>query len=136
MAMQGVLQNINAFKRGLSRDDRIVFVYLYGSALGGGQARDVDLAVYAADGVDPFLLSADTALVLSRETGIAPDDFDVRVINDVVERGDVFGLLYLRDVFQQGLLLDDKDSDRRGDVLERFGYRYRECEGLIQEVLA
>lgn len=70
--------------------------------------------MYAADGVDPFLLSADTALDLSRETGIAPDDFDVRVINEVVERGDVFGLLYLRDVFQQGLLLDDKDFDRRG----------------------
>lgn len=134
--MQELSQHLDAFKRGLARDDRVVFAYLYGSALGGGQTRDVDLAVYAADGVDPLLLSADTALELSRETGIPPDDFDVRVINEVVERGDVFGLLYLRDVFQQGLLLDDKDFDRRGDVLERFGYRYRECEGLIQEVLA
>lgn len=134
--MQLSSQHIDAFKRGLARDDRIVFAYLYGSALGGGQARDVDLAVYAADGVDPFLLSADTALDLSRETGIPPDDFDVQVINDVVEGSDVFGLLYLRDVFQQGLLLEDKDPGRRGDVLDRFGYRYRECEGLIQEVLA
>ncbi len=128
--------HLDAFKQALARDDRIVFAYLYGSALEGGHARDVDIAVYARDGVDPFLLSADTALDLSRDTGIPPDDFDIRVINHVVERGDVFGLLYLRDVFQQGLLLDDKDSDQRGDVLERFGYRYRECEGLIQEVLA
>jgi uncharacterized protein len=136
LIMQEVLQHLDAFRQALASDDRIVFAYLYGSALEGGQASDVDIAVYARDGVDPFLLSADTALDLSRDTGIPPDDFDIRVINTVVDHGDVFGLLYLRDVFQQGLLLDDKDPDRRGDVLERFGYRYRECEGLIQEVLA
>ena len=134
--MQIISRHLETIKQGIARDDRIVFAYLYGSALEDTGARDIDIALYARDGVDPFLLSADTALGLSTDTGIPPDDFDIRVINDVVEHGDVLGLLYLRTVFQQGMLLHDKDPDLRGDVLERFGYRYRECEGLIQEVLA
>lgn len=135
--MNITLERVDAFTAVLARDDRIVFAYLYGSALENGQdARDADIAVYARAGVDPLLLSADTALSLSAETGIPPDSFDIRVINDIVTGGDVFGLLYLRNVLEHGTLLVDKDQGLRGDVLEHYGFRYRECEGLIQEVLA
>jgi len=127
---------VETLAAGVARDDRIVFAYLYGSALENQDARDVDIAVYIQNSVDPLLLCADTALALSKETGIPPDTFDVRVINEIVERGDVFGLLYLRNVLETGRLLADKDPDLRGSVLDRYGLRYRECEGLIQEVLA
>jgi hypothetical protein len=54
----------------------------------------------------------------------------------LVERGDVFGLLYLRNVLQTGRILVDKNPAARSDFLERYGTRFRECEGLMQEVLA
>lgn len=119
----------------MARDERVVFAYLYGSALEQQDARDIDMAVYARDHDNPFALCADTAMALSRDSGIPPDVFDIRVINDIVGHGDLFGLLYLRNVLERGRLLTDKDPDLRGDVLERYGLRYRECEGLIQEVL-
>jgi hypothetical protein len=36
----------------------------------------------------------------------------------------------------QGMALSEHDIDRRGGFIEGFGMKYRECEGLIDEVLA
>jgi len=57
-------------------------------------------------------------------------------LNSLVEHGDIFGLLYLRNVLRAGRILVDKDPKARSDFLERYGTRFRECEGLMQEVLA
>jgi hypothetical protein len=35
-----------------------------------------------------------------------------------------------------GRMLVDKNPRAHADFLERYGTRFRECEGLIQEVLA
>ena len=126
---------VPTLKQVLSQDDRVVFAYLYGSTAESGTGNDVDIAVYARPGVDPHLLGADLRIALGEPTGLSPEAFDVRVVNRVAREGDVFGLLFLQCVFSANRLLVDKDPDVRADFLECYGTRYRECEGLIQEVL-
>jgi len=127
---------VNAVVKVLSENDRVLFAYLYGSALSGDKGNDIDIAVYTKADEDPHRLSADLKIALYKETSLLPDAFDVRILNDLNERADIFGLLYLKNVLERGRVLVDKQSDVRLDFLERYGLRFRECEGLIQEVLA
>jgi hypothetical protein len=73
---------------------------------------------------------------LHKKIGRPSDDFDVRIVNEIIEKGDIFALLYLRNVLENGQLLINKDHDIHAEFLERYGLKYRECEGLINEVLA
>jgi predicted nucleotidyltransferase len=120
----------------LAANPAVVFSYLYGSAKDSDAYRDIDVAVYSIDGCDPLRLSADLKLDLSASTGRPPDQFDVRVINHLLEKGDLFALVYLKDVLNDGILLADRDFMLRAEFIEAFGMKYRECEGLIAEVLA
>lgn len=120
----------------LSENDDVVFAYIYGSVLSESDPKDIDIAIFARIDVDPNHLSADLKVSFHSETGLPPDIFDVRILNDVSERGDIFGLLYLKRILEEGKILVDKDPDEKVGFLERYGLRFRECEGLIQEVLA
>lgn len=119
----------------LSEDHRVLFAFLYGSAAESGQGNDIDIAVYAAPEADFYNLSADLKIALHKRIGLSPDVFDVRVLNRVEEQGDIFGLLYLKNVLNNNRLLVNRDPDARAEFLERYGTRFRESEGLIQEVL-
>ena len=119
----------------LSQEERVRFAYLYGSLATEGAGNDIDIAIFASQPADPHGLSADLKHDMSRETGLPPDIFDVRIINSIVEQGDLFSLLYLKNVLEGGRVLVDKDPDLRAAFLERYGLKYRECEGLIQEAL-
>ena len=127
---------LKSIKHVLSRDSRVVFVYLYGSAISAQEYNDIDIAVYAKPNCDPLLVSADIKIALSEVTDFAPDVYDVKIINDLLEIGDVFSLLYLKEVLEHGKLIVDKEYDLRTDFIEAYGMKYRECEGLIAEVLA
>ncbi len=120
----------------LENEERVVFGYLYGSMVEAEEGNDIDIAVFSAGDAEPYRLSADLKIELHKRTGISPDTFDVRVINSVLDHGDVFDLLYLRNVMSKGKRLVLKDNEVLGVFLERYGTRFRECEGLIQEVLA
>ncbi len=131
------IPELSVIRRVLSDDPRVIFGYLYGSYLEDpANARDVDIAVFSSPGTDPLVLSADLKISLYQATGVLADHFDVRVINEVVSKGDLFGLVFLRRLFATGVLLVDRDADRKGDFLEAYGMKYRECEGLIGELLA
>lgn len=114
----------------------MVFAYLYGSYKDSIVYNDIDIAVYSKEDSNPFSLSADLKTDLSENTGRPPDGFDVRVINHLLTKGDLFSLLYLRDVLNDGIVLADRDFEERAKFIEAFGMKYRECEGLIAEVLA
>ena len=129
-------QLIDAVVKVLAKDDRVIFAYLYGSMVREGKGNDIDLAVFPESRVDCYLLAVDLKIELHKETGLPPDTFDVRLIGDLIETGDLFGLLYLRNVLDGGRILVDKNRDVRADFLERYGLKFRECEGLIQEILA
>lgn len=127
---------ISAITRVLEADPRVVFAYLYGSLQREGHGRDIDIAVCPVDRVDGDSVALDLKIALYRETGVPADAFDVRPIREVLASGDIFGLLYLKSVLEGGRLLVDKDPDVRAAFLECYGFRYRECAGMIQEVLA
>jgi len=127
---------IDSIVKVLSEDERILFAYLYGSAAEYGRGNDIDIAVYSAEHEDFHQLSADLKIALHRKTGLSPDTFDVRILNGVAEHGDLFGLLYLKNVLSENRLLIDRDPEGRSDFLEQYGLRFRECEGLMQELLA
>ena len=129
-------QIVDAVIRVLAKDDRVIFAYLYGSMVCEGKGNDIDVAVFPESQADSYSLAVDLKIDLHQATGMPPDAFDVRVIGDLIEKGDIFGLLYLRNVLDGGRILVDKDRDVRADFLERYGLKFRECEGLIQEVLA
>jgi uncharacterized protein len=128
--------NFNAIRTVLVQTPSVLFAYLYGSAKDADAWNDIDIAVYARKHCNPLGLSADIKIALSEKTGEPPDRFDVRVINHLLEKGDLFSLLYLRDVLNDGIVLADNDFSERAAFIEAFGMKYRECEGLIAEVLA
>jgi predicted nucleotidyltransferase len=119
----------------LNKDKRVVFAYLYGSYTEGDNFRDVDIAVFSTIGYDPFQLSADLKIALYESIGIYPDFFDVRVINHLIDQGDLFSLLYLKKILETNKLLVDKNFDLRTDFIENYSMKYRECAGLIDEVM-
>lgn len=127
---------IDSIISALSEDERVLFAFLYGSAAESGQGNDIDLAVYAVPKTDSYKLSSDLKIALHKKIGLTPDAFDVRILNGLAERGDIFGLLYLKNVLSDNRLLIDRDPDARTEFLERYGTRFRECEGLMQEALA
>ncbi len=126
---------IHTLTRVLSKASGVVFAILYGSSTAGNAGNDIDIAVYTEPGRDPYRLSADLKHALYKETGLPPDAFDIRVLNEVATHGDIFGLLYLKNVLEEGRILVDKAPEVRADFLELYGARYRECEGFIREVL-
>jgi uncharacterized protein len=120
----------------LSKDSRIIFAYLYGSVVSEGVGNDIDIAVYSVGQVNPHTLAADLKIALHKKIGFTPDAFDIRVINGLLEYGDIFDLLYLKNVLSGSRLLLDRDFAARTDFLEQYGRKFRECEGIIGEVVA
>lgn len=125
---------IKSITRALAKDSRVIFAYLYGSMVVEGQGNDIDIAIYADEQVNPHLLSADLKILLHEDTGLSPDTFDIRVINGLLRNGDIFTLLYLKSVLTNSRLLFSRDPEVQSDFLERYGLKYRGCEGLIQEL--
>jgi predicted nucleotidyltransferase len=128
--------DLNTIRSVLAQNPSVVFAYLYGSSPESDLYNDIDIAVYSKDDSPPMSLSVDLKIALSEKTGNAPDQFDVRIVNYLLPKGDLFALLYLKDVLNRGRLLVDNDFQKRASFLEAFGMKYRECEGLIAEVLA
>jgi len=121
--------------RVLNKNPSILFAYLYGSVLEADKFNDIDIAVYLKPGFYPFRVSADLKMELSQKMGIDPDKFDVQVINGLLEKGDILSLIYLKNILENGDLIVDKDENLRTSFVEAYGMKYRECEGLIVEVL-
>ena len=128
--------HLKAIKQILAQNHSVVFAYFYGSSKDSEVYNDIDIAVFSTLDSDPLRLSVDLKIALSEKTGINPDLFDVRVINHLLSKGDLFSLLYLRDVLSRGELLLDNDFSQRASFIEAFSMKYRECEGLIAEACA
>ena len=124
---------LETIKQVLGENPSVVFAYFYGSSKDSVAYNDIDIAVFSTLESDPFRLSIELKIALSEKTGINPDIFDIRVINHLLRKGDLFSLLYLRDVLVQGDLLIDNDFSQRASFVESFSMKYRECEGLIAE---
>lgn len=123
---------IAAVKNALGEDHRLAFAYIYGSFARGEAFQDVDVGVYLCDPTEnPFAVSFDVKERISRSLrglgiNIEADLFDVRILNDAP-------FTFLRRIFIEGILLLDRDPDRRTDLIEYVSVKYRECAGLLAE---
>jgi predicted nucleotidyltransferase len=126
---------LDVLKDVLSQDQRALFAYLYGSFAESKKGNDIDIAVYAIDNQDPHGLSADLKIALHKKSGLPIEMFDIRIVNDLAKKSDIFGLLYLKNILEEKRLLLDRHPFARADFLEQYGSRFRECEGLMQEIL-
>jgi predicted nucleotidyltransferase len=123
---------IAAVKNVLEQDQRLVFAYIYGSFVRAEAFRDVDVGVYLRDSVEnPFGVSFDVKERISRSLrssgiDVEADLFDVKILNDAP-------FTFLKRVFVEGILLLDRDPDRRTDLIEYVSVKYRECTGLLAE---
>jgi predicted nucleotidyltransferase len=126
---------IQSIRRVLEADDTVCFAYLYGSCARAEAFQDIDIAVGTTRQVDPLTFGPEMKNRLSAETGLPQDTFDVRVIDDLIRKGDLFSLVFLREILGNGILLADKDFDRRAQFIEEYGLKYLENQGLLGEVL-
>lgn len=123
---------VRLIKDVLSRDDRLLFAYLYGSFVTEKIFRDIDVGVYVKDTRGtPFVITSDLMVALSRASrnqgmNIPADQFDVQVINEAP-------FTFLMRIFREGMLLLDRDPDVRTDLMESVSRKYRECIGLLRE---
>lgn len=107
-----------------NRDKEVVFVYLYGSFIGDGPFRDIDIFVYLRNGEDPFADAVRIkekvfdALVHAGFDKFDIDDIDVRVINDSP-------YYFAIDLLSDGLLIVDNDPELRTDYIEQVSDEYR-----------
>jgi predicted nucleotidyltransferase len=76
MNLRDNLSLINAVSEVLSEDRRVLFAYLYGSFAELEEGNDIDLAIYALEAAEPYGLSADLKIALTK-TGLPPETFDI-----------------------------------------------------------
>ena len=103
----------------VQENPRIIFAYLYGSVVESETFKDIDIALYASQGgADALPLEADTQIALSERTGLSPDFFDVRVINNAP-------VDFAITILTKGKLLFSRNEDLRSDYIERAASTYR-----------
>lgn len=123
---------IDLIKDALTRDERVIFAYAYGSFSREESFRDVDIAIYVKNRQEnPFVIISDIKAALSRlakkeNLNLIADQFDVQIINDAP-------FTFLKRIFKEGILLFDHDPDLRTDIVEYVSLKYRECAGLLTE---
>ena len=123
---------IDLIKDALTRDERVIFAYAYGSFSREESFRDVDIAIYVKNPQEnPFVIISDIKAALSRlakkeNLNLIADQFDVQIINDAP-------FTFLKRIFKEGILLFDHDPDLRTDIVEYVSLKYRECAGLLTE---
>lgn len=123
---------LNLIKNIVSKDNRIIFAYVYGSFVKEEKFRDIDIGIYVNDpNKNLFEITSELKTQLStmakdEKIDLYADQFDVRVINDAP-------FTFLNRVFKAGILLVDRNPDLRTDIIEAVSIKYRECAGLLKE---
>jgi uncharacterized protein len=123
---------VSLIREVVRKDERAVFAYLYGSFVNQESFRDIDVGVYLRDaGENSLVVSAELKTQLSRDAqkhgfSFAADHFDVKILNDAP-------FTFLRRVFEQGILLFDRNPELRTDLIEYVSLKYRECAGILAE---
>jgi len=118
----------------LKADERVLFAYLYGSFVTGGDFRDIDIFLFLNTQENPFHISVGIREALADTFTAAglfevpADFFDVRVINEAPYD-------FVIDILCDGLLLVDKEPDIRTDLIEKVSNEYRVNCALLDEAL-
>ena len=123
---------LKLLRKVLTEDESVVFAYAYGSFVKEDSFRDIDIGIYVKNPEEnPFVISSDIKTQLSRffkkeNIDLTADQFDIQIINRAP-------FTFLKRIFKEGILLIDRDSELRTDVVEYVSSKYRECAGLLAE---
>lgn len=119
----------------LSKDERVIFAYLFCSFLKGEDFNDIDVGIHCIPSVlqNPFSFTSDIKIELSRSTGIPPDRFDIALINCLFDSDRIDSLLVLGEIFD-GQLIIDRDPALRTELIERASAQFRESAGILQKI--
>lgn len=100
----------------LSQQDDVIFVYLFGSFVGQGRYRDIDIGVYMDHSVDLVRLGHIKA---GLDKQITPK-VDLVLLNDIPDKKPAFGF----QVITEGELLINKDISVLRNFQERMLHHY------------
>lgn len=124
----------NIIKEVLEAEKDVEFGYIFGSFVNEKEFNDIDIGVYIR-GKDvnvfeiSFNLKEKVFKALEREKILIPaDKIDISIINCA-------DLILLRNIFEKGMLIVDKNPEFRKDFIEKVSLKLRECEGLFLEYI-
>ena len=118
---------IEAARRAAEAEQRIVFAYLFGSAVEEGLITigDLDVAVYASGG-DFFKIAADLGTIFAKLTGLPGAFLDVRDLKEAPPSAAM-------KILKTGRLLFCRDPLEHAEFIERLSNEYRQIQGLLRE---
>jgi|Deesub1362B_J571_1020462.scaffolds.fasta_scaffold00090_60 hypothetical protein len=122
----------NLIKQVLEFEKNIEFAYIFGSFIDQERFNDIDIGVYMKEGEANFLeisfnLKEKILKALEKQKIlISADKIDITIINSA-------DLILIRDIFEKGVLIVDKNPEFRKDFIEKISLKLRECEGLFLE---
>lgn len=123
---------ISIIRDTLASEEKVIFAYIYGSFIKKEKIiNDIDVAIYCKGVDEPFGFQIVCKTNISdelkkNEIDISPDEIDVRIINDA-------DYDFIIEVFDEGLLLIDKDPDERSSFIEKISVQYRLNEIVLRE---
>ena len=96
------IQKLKSQLKKICKNKEIIDIILFGSVVKDkDNPNDIDIAIYANHQDNKLGLCTDIQILLHEHTGITPDFFDVKIINDLLVNGDLFSLLYLKNIFKK-----------------------------------
>ena len=120
-------------KEVLEENPKIQFAYFFGSFAAEEKYSDIDIGIYLVTPPtkNPFKVTAELKHEISRKLlrnkiYLVADNIDIVILNLIT-----FSFLYR--ILREGVLILDKDSSLRADVIEENSIKFRECLGLLKE---
>lgn len=113
-------------KKFLSKEEEIVFAFLFGSFLDSPSFKDVDIGVYVDEIRKDEILNYELELSknLAKECGLSFDTIEVKVLNFAPNS-------FLNNIFSRGQLLFSKNKELLSDLIENSS-----LEALANEYIA
>ncbi len=108
----------------LRADSDVVFAYVHGSFVGGGEFRDIDVGLFLAN--SPDQRTARALEISGRLSARAGYPVDVRALNDAP-------VSFLFHVLHAGRLLVSRNDELLADLIERTARSYHDIAPLLRE---
>ncbi|MFW6129438.1 MAG: nucleotidyltransferase domain-containing protein [Candidatus Aminicenantaceae bacterium] len=124
---------ISIIKEILQTNETIEFVYVFGSFLSEKDYSDIDIGIYLSQEMDENILyiTSNMKHKISRRLKesnilIEADRIDITLLNSV-------DFMFEYHVFKEGLLILDRNSEHRTELIEKNSIKVRECMGILKE---
>ncbi len=122
----------SSIKEVLQKREEVLFVYLFGSFIEGGDFRDIDVGVYLMpESFEKLESSLDYTLDLAKEMGDITKEgipFEARILNEAP-------LDLLNRVLSSGKLILCRDEEFLADLIEETSLRYMQYRPYAEQYI-